>query len=145
MTARDRMVLIVVSALVVLAAAWLMLVSPERQKAAKLQSQVTQASAHGLGAATITLPPWLLTELRALCAAAPSLGPIPAFIASLPGERDASEYREARVSVRNAAHFFPLTATWAGPVEHTNKRFGKGAPPLLWTTTNGAPKSNFIA
>lgn len=61
-----------------------------------------------------------------------------AFIASLPGERDASEYREARVSVRNAAHFFPLTATWAGPVEHTNKRFGKGAPPLLWTTTNGA-------
>lgn len=45
MTGRDRMVLIVVSALVVLAAAWLMLVSPERQKAAKLQSQVTQASA----------------------------------------------------------------------------------------------------
>jgi hypothetical protein len=45
MTGRDRMVLIVVSSLVVLAAAWLMLVSPERQKAAKLQSQVTQASA----------------------------------------------------------------------------------------------------
>jgi len=60
-----------------------------------------------------------------------------AFIASLPGERDASEYREARVSVRNAAHFFPLTATWAGPSTH-EQRFGKGAPPLLWTTTNGA-------
>jgi type IV secretion system protein TrbE len=61
-----------------------------------------------------------------------------AFIASLPGERDASEYREARVCVRNAAHFFPLTATWAGPAEHSNKRFGPGAPPLLWTTTGGA-------
>jgi hypothetical protein len=45
MTTRDRMVLIVVSSLVVLAAAWLLLVSPERQKAAKLESQVTQASA----------------------------------------------------------------------------------------------------
>jgi len=45
MTGRDRMVLIVVSALVVLAAAWLLLVSPERQQAAKLQSKVTQASA----------------------------------------------------------------------------------------------------
>jgi len=60
-----------------------------------------------------------------------------AFLASLPGERDASEYRDARVSVRNAAHFFPLTATWAGPVEHSNARFGKNAPPMLWTTTNG--------
>ena len=45
MTGRDRIVLIVVSALAVLAAAWLLLVSPERKQAAKLQSQVTQASA----------------------------------------------------------------------------------------------------
>jgi hypothetical protein len=45
MTGRDRMVLIVISALAVLAAAWLLLVSPERKEAAKLQSQVTQASA----------------------------------------------------------------------------------------------------
>ncbi len=60
-----------------------------------------------------------------------------AYLASLPGEPDACEYREGRVSVVNAAHFFPLTATWAGPAVHTNPRFGEGAPPLLWTTTNG--------
>ncbi len=45
MTGRDRTVLIIVSALIVLAAAWLTLVSPERKKAATLKSQVTQASA----------------------------------------------------------------------------------------------------
>jgi len=44
MTGRDRIVLIVLSALAVLAAAWLLLVSPERKQAAKFQSQVTQAS-----------------------------------------------------------------------------------------------------
>jgi hypothetical protein len=44
MTGRDRMVLIVLSALAVLAAAWLLLVSPERKQAAKLQTQVVQAS-----------------------------------------------------------------------------------------------------
>jgi Type II secretion system (T2SS), protein M len=45
MTGRDRMVLIVISALAVLAAAWMLVVSPERKQAAKLQSQVTAASA----------------------------------------------------------------------------------------------------
>jgi hypothetical protein len=45
MTARDRMVLMVVSVLVVLAAAWLLVVSPERQKASKLGDQVTVAQA----------------------------------------------------------------------------------------------------
>lgn len=60
-----------------------------------------------------------------------------AYLASLPGEPDACEYREGRVSVRNAAHFFPITATWAGPPKHSNSRFGNDAPPLLWTTTNG--------
>ena len=45
MTSRDRMVLVVISALAVVAAAWLLLVSPERQQAAKLQTQVSQASA----------------------------------------------------------------------------------------------------
>jgi hypothetical protein len=45
MTARDRMVLMVVSVLVVLAAAWLLVVSPERQKASQLGGQVTAAQA----------------------------------------------------------------------------------------------------
>jgi hypothetical protein len=45
MTARDRMVLIAISALAVVFAAWLLVVSPERQQAAKLQSQVSQAAA----------------------------------------------------------------------------------------------------
>jgi len=45
MTGRDRMVLIVASVLVALAAAWLLVVSPERQKAAKLGDQVTAARA----------------------------------------------------------------------------------------------------
>jgi type IV secretion system protein VirB4 len=60
-----------------------------------------------------------------------------AFIASLPGERDASEYREARMSIRNIGHLFPLTATWAGPVTHPNRRFPKDSDPLLYTTTVG--------
>src|SRR5271166_3242453 len=45
MTGRDRMVLMIVSVLVVLAAAWLLVVSPERQKASKLGGQVTAARA----------------------------------------------------------------------------------------------------
>ncbi|MFI4985347.1 MAG: hypothetical protein ACHP93_00960 [Solirubrobacterales bacterium] len=45
MTVRDRLVVIALSALAVLAAVWLLLVSPERQQAATLQAQVSQASA----------------------------------------------------------------------------------------------------
>jgi hypothetical protein len=45
MSGRDRLVAIVVGSLVVLAAVWLLLVSPERQKAAKLDAQVSAASA----------------------------------------------------------------------------------------------------
>ncbi len=45
MTNRDRLVLIVLSALAVLAAAWLLVVSPERKKAASLKGEVSAASA----------------------------------------------------------------------------------------------------
>jgi Tfp pilus assembly protein PilO len=45
MTGRDRMVAIGMAILVVLAAAWLLVVSPERKQAAKLDSQVSAASA----------------------------------------------------------------------------------------------------
>jgi hypothetical protein len=45
MTGRDRMVLIGVIVLAVLGAAWLMVVSPERKQAAKLDSQVAEARA----------------------------------------------------------------------------------------------------
>ncbi len=60
-----------------------------------------------------------------------------AFIATLPGERDASEFREARMSVRNIGHLFPLTATWAGPSVHPNRRFPPNSDPLLYATTRG--------
>jgi Tfp pilus assembly protein PilO len=43
MTGRDRIVAIGVAVLVVLVAAWLMLVSPERQKASKLNAQISEA------------------------------------------------------------------------------------------------------
>ncbi len=43
MTGRDRMVAIVVATLAVLGAAWFIVVSPERQKASKLSSQVAEA------------------------------------------------------------------------------------------------------
>ena len=43
MTTRDRMVLIVISALAVLAAGWILVVSPERQQASKLEAQVSSA------------------------------------------------------------------------------------------------------
>lgn len=45
MTNRDRVVLIVISTLAVLAAGWLLVVSPERKKAASLKTQVDAASA----------------------------------------------------------------------------------------------------
>jgi hypothetical protein len=44
MTNRDRLVLIGVSALAVLAAVWLLVVSPERKQAASLKAQVSTAS-----------------------------------------------------------------------------------------------------
>jgi hypothetical protein len=45
MTARDRMVVIVIAALALLGGVWLLLVSPERQQAAKLGGEVTAAQA----------------------------------------------------------------------------------------------------
>jgi Type II secretion system (T2SS), protein M len=45
MTGRDRLVLVGLSALAVLAAVWLLAVSPERKQAAKLSAQVSAASA----------------------------------------------------------------------------------------------------
>jgi Type II secretion system (T2SS), protein M len=45
MTARDRMVLIVLGGLAVLAAVWLLAVSPERERAAKLATEVSAAQA----------------------------------------------------------------------------------------------------
>jgi hypothetical protein len=45
MTGRDRIVLIVLASLAVLAAVWLLAVSPERQRATKLATQVSAAQA----------------------------------------------------------------------------------------------------
>jgi Tfp pilus assembly protein PilO len=45
MTTRDRLVLIGIVSLAILAGVWLLLVSPERKKAAKLSSEVSAASA----------------------------------------------------------------------------------------------------
>ncbi|HTA05636.1 MAG TPA: type II secretion system protein GspM [Solirubrobacteraceae bacterium] len=44
MTTRDRLVLVAISALAVLGAVWLLLVSPERSKANKLSTEVTAAT-----------------------------------------------------------------------------------------------------
>jgi Tfp pilus assembly protein PilO len=44
MTSRDRIVLSVVATLVILGAAWFMLVAPEREKASKLDTRITAAS-----------------------------------------------------------------------------------------------------
>ncbi len=45
MTGRDRIVIVVLGALAVLAAAWLLAVAPEREKASKLGAQVSEAQA----------------------------------------------------------------------------------------------------
>jgi hypothetical protein len=45
MTGRDRLVVAGLSALAIIAVVWLLLVSPERERAAKLQAQVSAASA----------------------------------------------------------------------------------------------------
>lgn len=52
MTGRDRMVLITVLAAVVLGAAWMLFVSPERQKASQLNTQVGAAQAQLTSAET---------------------------------------------------------------------------------------------
>ena len=44
MTRRDRLILLVVPPLAVLAAGWVLVVAPERQKAAKLAPQVSAAT-----------------------------------------------------------------------------------------------------
>lgn len=45
MTGRDRIVIVVLGALAVLAAAWLLLIAPEREKASKLGAEVSTAQA----------------------------------------------------------------------------------------------------
>jgi hypothetical protein len=50
MTTRDRLVVTVIAVLAVLAAAWMLVVSPERKQAAKLQAQVNAASSALAGA-----------------------------------------------------------------------------------------------
>ena len=50
MTTRDRLVVTVIAVLAVLAAAWMLVVSPERKQAAKLQAQVNAASSQLAGA-----------------------------------------------------------------------------------------------
>ena len=50
MTTRDRLVVTVIAALAVLGAAWILVVSPERKQAAKLQAQVNAASSALAGA-----------------------------------------------------------------------------------------------
>jgi hypothetical protein len=50
MTTRDRLVVTVIAALAVLGVAWLLVVSPERKQAAKLQAQVNAASSQLAGA-----------------------------------------------------------------------------------------------
>jgi Tfp pilus assembly protein PilO len=45
MTGRDRIVIIAIATLAILGAVWLMVVSPEREQASKLDSQVSAASA----------------------------------------------------------------------------------------------------
>jgi Tfp pilus assembly protein PilO len=45
MTARDRIVIVVIAALAVLGAAWLLVVAPEREQAAQLNTQVSAARA----------------------------------------------------------------------------------------------------
>ena len=50
MTTRDRLVVAVIAALAVLGAAWILVVSPERKQAAKLQAQVNAASSQLAGA-----------------------------------------------------------------------------------------------
>jgi len=50
MTTRDRLVVTVIAVLAVLAAAWMLVVAPERKQAAKLQAQVNAASSALAGA-----------------------------------------------------------------------------------------------
>jgi hypothetical protein len=53
MTTRDRLVVTVIALLAVLGAAWMLVVSPERKQAAKLQAQVSAASSQLAGAQSV--------------------------------------------------------------------------------------------
>jgi type IV secretion system protein TrbE len=58
-----------------------------------------------------------------------------AYLASLPGERDANELRYARASVRGATRLCTLTSTWHGPEHHPDARFADEDLPLTMMST----------
>lgn len=66
------------------------------------------------------------------------LNRFPAFLSSLPGERDANEIRYTRATLRGAARLCPLTSTWHGPEHHPDPRFrdaGEDMPLTMLSTT----------
>ncbi|HYM44591.1 MAG TPA: hypothetical protein VES65_00305 [Solirubrobacteraceae bacterium] len=111
MTSRDRVVVMVLAALGVLAAAWLLAVAPEREQAAKLDSQVTAAQAQlstaesqlaGASAAQARYQSAYASIVR-LGKAVPASQEVPALV-----------YQLARASNRKNVEFASITAGSGG-------------------------------
>jgi Tfp pilus assembly protein PilO len=91
MTGRDRIVIVVIAALAVVAAAWLLVVAPEREKASKLGAEVSTAqsqlsAAEGQVSAARTAEagyPAAYTSLVSLGKAVPTDQEVPSLIVQL--------------------------------------------------------------
>ena len=107
MTGRDRMVLIVIGVVVVLGAAWMLVVSPERQQANKLAGQVAAAQAQVTAAeSTVSSARAAQSQYAAAYASLVSIGKavppsdeVPALIYQL---AQASQREERAVLTRSA-------------------------------------------
>lgn len=111
MTARDRIVMIVLAALAVLAVAWMMVVSPERKKAAQVQAKAQSASAE-LSVAKTKLAEAQQDETRytAAYSSVVSLGQ------AVPAESEVSSlvYELDHVSSKDKVDFETISAGTAG-------------------------------
>jgi Tfp pilus assembly protein PilO len=111
MTGRDRMFLIVVSVLAVLAAAWLLVVSPEREKASKLGTQVAAANAQLLTAeGQVASARGAQSQYAAAYASIVNLGK------AVPPSQEVPSliYQLDQVSSRKQVDFFSITAGSGG-------------------------------
>jgi Tfp pilus assembly protein PilO len=111
MTGRDRMFLIVVSVLAVLAAAWLLVVAPEREKASKLGTQVAAARAQLLTAeGQVASARGAQSQYAAAYASIVKLGK------AVPASQEVPSliYQLDQVSNRKRVDFFSITAGSGG-------------------------------
>lgn len=126
MTGRDRMVLMVVSVLAVFAAAWLFVVSPERQKAAKLGGQVTAARAQ-----LVTAEGQVATARTAQSQYAAAYASIVKLGKAVPASQEVPSliYQLDQASHRKQVDFFSITSGSGGSGTSSSSSASAAATP----------------